>query len=106
MTVADQQKVVYDLSNGAIFNYLERHYPRFQTNKKDEQTDILRFLPQHSPRYAYASRGNKTILKPRLALGNTYTWDFSDVKFRVAAQVARSLDNTAKFRSLYDKPIG
>jgi len=34
MTVADQQKVVYDLSNGAIFNYLERPYPRFQTDKK------------------------------------------------------------------------
>jgi len=28
---------------------------------------------------------NKTILKPRLA-ANTYTWDFPDVKFRVASQ--------------------
>ena len=40
---------------------------------------------------------NKTILKPRLALAsrrqycNTYTWDFPDVKFRVAAQLAGSL---------------
>jgi len=28
--VADQQKVVYDLSNGAIFDDLERPLPRFQ----------------------------------------------------------------------------
>jgi len=29
--MADKQKVVYDLSNGAIFNDIERHlYPRFQ----------------------------------------------------------------------------
>ena len=29
---------------------------------------------------------NKTMLKPRLAaVANTYTWDFPDVKFRVAA---------------------
>jgi len=36
---------------------------------------------------------NKTILKPRLAIAatNRYTWDFSDVKFRVAAQLAGSL---------------
>ena len=45
---------------------------------------------------------NKTILKPRLVLANTYTWDFTDVKFRVAAQVAGSLGKAAKFRSLYD----
>ena len=31
LTMTDQQKVVYDLSNGAIFNYLERPlYPQFQ----------------------------------------------------------------------------
>jgi len=29
LTMADQQKVVYDLSNGAIFNYLKRPLPRF-----------------------------------------------------------------------------
>jgi len=29
-TMADQQKVVYDLSNGVIFNDLERPLPRFQ----------------------------------------------------------------------------
>jgi len=46
---------------------------------------------------------NKTILKPRLALAaNTYTWDFPDVKFRVAAQLSGSLGKAAKFRSLYD----
>jgi len=27
LTMADQQKVVYDLSNGAIFNVLERPLP-------------------------------------------------------------------------------
>jgi len=32
---------------------------------------------------------NKTILKPRLALA-AYKWDFPDVKFRVAAQLAGS----------------
>ena len=30
LTMADQYKVVYDLSNGAIFNDLERPLPRFQ----------------------------------------------------------------------------
>jgi len=30
LTMADQQKVVYDLSNGTIFNDLERPIPRFQ----------------------------------------------------------------------------
>jgi len=30
LTMADQSKVVYDLSNGAIFNYLERPLPQFQ----------------------------------------------------------------------------
>jgi len=48
----------------------------------DIQTDILQ---RHSPRYAYASRGNKTILKPRLAVAaqrqDVYV-DFPDVKFR------------------------
>jgi len=39
-----------------------------------------------------------TIIKPRL----TYTWDFRDVKFSVAAQLAGSLDKAAKFRSLYN----
>jgi len=29
-TMVHQQKVVYDLSNGAIFNDLEWPYPRFQ----------------------------------------------------------------------------
>jgi len=29
-SMADQQKVVYGLSNGAIFSDLERPYPRFQ----------------------------------------------------------------------------
>jgi len=29
-------------------------------------------------------------------------WDFPDVKFRVAAQLAGSLGKAAKFRSLYD----
>jgi len=28
LTMADQKKVVYDLSNGIIFNYLERPLPR------------------------------------------------------------------------------
>ena len=28
--MADQKKVVYDLSNGIIFNYLERPYPELQ----------------------------------------------------------------------------
>ena len=49
---------------------------------------------------------NKTILKPQLTLAarraNTYTWDFPDVKFRVAAQFAGSLGKAEKFRSLYD----
>jgi len=31
-----------------------------------------------------------------------YTWDFKDVKFGVAAQLAGSLGMAAKFRSLYD----
>jgi len=31
-----------------------------------------------------------------------YTWDFPDVKFRVAAQLAGSLGEATKFRSLYD----
>jgi len=30
LTIADQYKVVYDLSNGAIFNEIERLLPRFQ----------------------------------------------------------------------------
>ena len=30
------------------------------------------------------------------------TWDYPDVKFRVAAQLAGSLGKAAKFRSLYD----
>jgi len=30
VTIADQQKVVYDLSNGNIFNDLERPKPWFQ----------------------------------------------------------------------------
>jgi len=42
---------------------------------------------------------NKTILKPRLSLA---TWDFPDVKFRVAAQLAGSLGKAAIFYSLYD----
>jgi len=29
-------------------------------------------------------------------------WDFPDVKFRVAAQLAGSLGKAVKFRSLYD----
>jgi len=29
-------------------------------------------------------------------------WDFPDVKFRVAAQLAGSLGKAPKFRSLYD----
>jgi len=33
---------------------------------------------------------------------NTYTWDFPDVKFCVAAQLAGSLGKAAKFCSLYD----
>jgi len=33
---------------------------------------------------------------------NTYMWDFPDVKFRVAAQLAGSLGQAAKFHSLYD----
>jgi len=46
---------------------------------------------------------NKTILKPRLALANTsYTFDFPDVKFHIATQLAGSLGKAAKFRSLYD----
>ena len=49
---------------------------------------------------------NETILKPRLAVAAririAYTWDFPDVKFRVAAQLAGSLRKAAKFRSLYD----
>jgi len=44
---------------------------------------------------------NKTILKPRLALA-AYTWDFPNVKFCVAAQLAGSLGKATKFRSLYD----
>jgi len=31
-----------------------------------------------------------------------YTWDFPDIKFRVAAQLAGSMDKAAKFRGLYD----
>jgi len=31
-----------------------------------------------------------------------YTWDFPDVKFRIATQLAGSLGKAAKFRSLYD----
>jgi len=48
---------------------------------------------------------NKTILKPRLALAarRQYVyWDFPDVKFRVAAQLAGRLGKAAKLRSLYD----
>jgi len=30
LTMAEKYKVVYDLSNGAIFNHLERTLPRFQ----------------------------------------------------------------------------
>jgi len=30
VTMADQQKVAYDLSKGAIFNDLERPLPQFQ----------------------------------------------------------------------------
>jgi len=30
LTMADRQKVAYDLSNGALFNDLERPVPRFQ----------------------------------------------------------------------------
>jgi len=48
---------------------------------------------------------NKTILKPWLALrcaANTYTWDFPNIKFRIAVQLAGSLGKAAKFRSLYD----
>jgi len=35
-------------------------------------------------------------------MARSYTWDFPDVKFRVAAQLAGSLGKAAKFRSLYD----
>jgi len=45
---------------------------------------------------------NKTILKPRLAVAARHTWDFPDVKFRVAAQLAGSLGKAAKFHTLYD----
>ena len=68
----------------------------------------LRELEGHSVEGIYlrqrSSDGsvNKTILKPRLVLAARYTWDFPDVKFRVAAQLAGSLGNAAKFRSLYD----
>jgi len=47
---------------------------------------------------------NKAILKRWLALAvgcRTYV-GFSDIKFRVAAQVAGSIGKAAKFRSLYD----
>jgi len=51
---------------------------------------------------------NKTILKPLLALATRHTWDFSNVKFRVAAQLAGSLGKAAKFRShtISEKVIG
>jgi len=49
---------------------------------------------------------HKTILKPRLALAarhqHVYMGFSPDIKFRVAAQLAGSLDKAAKFRSLYD----
>ena len=46
---------------------------------------------------------NKTIVKPCVAaVANTYTSNFSDVKFRVAAQLVGSVGKAAKFRSVYD----
>jgi len=33
LTMADQQKVVYELSNGAIFNDLERPLPRVSRSR-------------------------------------------------------------------------
>ena len=45
---------------------------------------------------------NKIILKLRLGVAACHTWDFSDVKFRVEAQLAGSIGKAAKFRSLYD----
>ena len=82
----------------------QRHYVLYLTVRLSG-TRCLRQLEGHSVERIYlrqrSSDGsvNKTILKPRLVLS---AWDFPDVKFRVAAQLAGSLGKAAKFRSLYD----
>ena len=70
----------------------------------DIQTDTAW---RHRPRLYIASRGNKYHFKTSSRSSGappicTYTWDFPDVKFRVATQLAGSLCKAAKFRSLYD----
>ena len=66
-------------------NVLSRfHLVQERNGRTDRHTDLLY-------QYRILTSDNKTILKPRVAAAsgraNTYTWDFPDVKFRLAALI-------------------